>query len=162
MMNVLCSPKKVFFLRSQWTKSGFETTRDLYTWMSVSWPLIKLLLLNRTGTFYFQLILQTLKETIIRNLLVFLLCQCYWGHQSIQGTASSFSIPKEIFFSGLRISRRYISFEHSPHSFPTSLILKMLHFQILSCLPSPPGRSEAVFRYTSAPTQDFRAGLTIC
>lgn len=44
--------KRLFSLRSQWTKSGFESTRELYTWMAMSWPLIELLLLNCTWAFH--------------------------------------------------------------------------------------------------------------
>lgn len=52
---------------------------------------------------YHWFLFWTLKETIIRNLLAFLLCNCHWGHQTMYGTTSSLS--KKTFLSCLCICK---------------------------------------------------------
>lgn len=96
--------KRLFFLISQLTKSGFETTKELHVYLDSN-----VLATDRIAfpeldfSIYHWFLFWTLKGTIIRNLLAFLLCKCHWGHQTMCGTTSSLS--KNTFLSCLCISK---------------------------------------------------------
>lgn len=96
--------KRLFFLISQLTKSGWDYQKELHVYLDSN-----VLATDRIAfpeldfSIYHWFLFWTLKELIIRNMLAFLLCKCHWGHQTMCGTTSSLS--RNTFLSCLCISK---------------------------------------------------------